>query len=76
MNQRRVAFFHNTDIDAVGSAFQDAFVDNLSGLEVFPDGLDVGIRKIGRLVLRRGRRGSGCGCSHLSPLALAIDHSE
>ena len=36
MNQRGVAFFHDPDIDAVASSFQDPLIDDLLGLQIFP----------------------------------------
>src|SRR6266702_3088681 len=47
MNQRGIALFHDSDVDAVASAFQDPLIDDLSGLQIFPNGLQVFVSKVG-----------------------------
>ncbi len=47
VHERSICRFDDSDIDAVGAAFEDPLVQDLPGLQIFPDILQIRICKIG-----------------------------
>src|SRR5580700_3560345 len=71
MDERGVAFLHDSDVDAIGSAFEHPLVDHLPCLQVLPYPVNICSREVGCLVLGRCR----CLCSRPSCLTPAVCHS-